>query len=69
MRHILHACNRRVALQSLKCRVWGVSGRFWFEGKSGLAEESGDEIGLQLDAVQLVLEARSMAPSVENMII
>jgi hypothetical protein len=28
--------------------------RFWLEGESGLAEESIDEIGLLLDAVQLV---------------
>jgi len=28
-----------------------VSGRFWFNGESGLAEESGDEIRLSLDAV------------------
>jgi hypothetical protein len=68
VRRILHACNRRVAQQSLKCRVW-VSGRFWFEGKSGLAEESGDEIGLPLDAVQLVPEACRLARSAENMII
>jgi hypothetical protein len=32
--------------------VW--PGRFWFEAQSGLAEESGDERGLPLDAVQLV---------------
>lgn len=28
--------------------------RFWLEGESGLAGESIDEIGLLLDAVQLV---------------
>jgi len=32
----------------------GFSGRFWFEGESGLAEESDDEAVLSLDAVQLV---------------
>jgi hypothetical protein len=31
-----------------------MSGRSWFEGQPGLAEESGDETGLPLDAVQLV---------------
>jgi hypothetical protein len=31
-----------------------LSGRFRFEGESGLAEESGDEGGLSLDVIQLV---------------
>lgn len=34
-------------------RVWA-SWRFWFEGESVLAEESGDQSGPSLDAVQLV---------------
>ena len=31
-----------------------VGWRFWFEGESGLTEESGDESGLPLDAVRLM---------------
>jgi hypothetical protein len=31
-----------------------VSGGFWLEGESGLAEESADEAVLSLDAVELV---------------
>jgi hypothetical protein len=45
--------ERICALQSLNGRVW-MSGRFWSEGESGLAEESGEEAVLSLDAVQLV---------------
>jgi hypothetical protein len=33
-------------------KAW-VSQRFWFSGESGLAEESGNEVVLSLDAVQL----------------
>ena len=41
----------RTRLQTLK----GQGLRWlWVEGESGLAEESGDEAGLPLDAVQLV---------------
>jgi len=45
--------ERICALQSLNGRVW-MSWPFWFEGEFGLAEESGEEAVLSLDAVQPV---------------